>query len=525
MNGWLQNLVEQIRGLPPGRQLVLLATTAGSLAFFLWIGFGSTRTEYRALYRGLAEDEVARAAEGLRGENIPYELADGGTSILVPAGQVYEARIRLAGQGLPRGAASGFELFDRPGFGVTEFVHRVNFVRAVQGELARSIEQLEPVERARVQVVIPERRSVVAARQRKARASVVVQLRPGRILEPGQVRAVVHLVASSIETLQPGDVTVVDDAGRLLAPQGDVATGTRTAGGAPGYQQRVEKELAGRIESILEKTIGAGGVVARVRADMDWTESETTEETFDPDSQVARSEHRSSEDSQDGVSIGGGVPGVASNTPALGATPGGEGAGGSVATRTEETINYEISKKVSRRVTPMGRIERLSIAVLVADPTPTPAAEGEEAPAPTPWSGEDLKRFEELARQAVGFSERRGDRITVTSAPFRSPAGDFPEEGPLGPEMLLLISNLVRALAVLLGLFAFGRFVVRPLLGSVTSAPAGLPARVAELEAQIATGGGALEAGAAPGETLPAVPAGARSDDAVNAIRNWLNQG
>ncbi len=515
----LQNLTQQIRALPPARRLTLALTGAGSLAFFLWLAFGAGSVEYRGLYRGLAEDEVAEVAGALRAENIDYRLADGGTSILVPAAEVYEARIRVAGQGLPRRGASGFELFDRPGFGVTEFVHRVNYLRAVQGELARSVEQLEPVERARVQVVIPERRSVVAARQRKPRASVVVQLRPGRSLEEEQVRAIVHLVASSVESLQVADVTVVDDAGRLLAPQGDVAGGGRIAGGASGHQKRVETELAERIESILEKTVGPGGVVARVRADMDWTESEVTEEVFDPDSQVARSEHRSSEESQDGSTGTAGVPGVASNTPALANAAGPGGASGSSANRNEETINYEISKKVSRRVVPMGRVERLSIAVLVADPV---AAEGQEAP--PAWSPEQLGRFEELARQAAGFSVKRGDSITVTSAPFRSPTGDFPEEPPLGPELLLLISNAVRALAVLLGLFAFGRFVVKPLAGGLSGAPAGLPARVAELEAQIATGA-PLAAGGPVEETTPALPSGARSDDAVKTIRSWLNQG
>jgi flagellar M-ring protein FliF len=178
MNSWLQNLSEQIRALPPGRQLALALSGAGSLAFFLWLAFGAVTVEYRGLYRGLAEDEVGSLAEALRAEGIDYQLADGGTSILVPAAQVYEARIRMASQGLPRRGASGFEIFDRPGFGVTEFVHRVNYLRAVQGELARSVEKLEPVERARVQLVIPERRSVVAARQRKPRASVVVQWWP-----------------------------------------------------------------------------------------------------------------------------------------------------------------------------------------------------------------------------------------------------------------------------------------------------------------------------------------------------------
>ncbi|MAE96035.1 MAG: flagellar M-ring protein FliF [Deltaproteobacteria bacterium] len=520
---WLTTLITQLKQLPAGRQAVLGITAFGSLAFIMWVAYGAATPDYRTAYRGLPEDEIARVASVLRDERIDYKIAEGGTSIMVPAPMVYEARIRAAGRGLPNGGGNGFELFDQPAFGVTDFVHRVNYSRAIQGELSRSIEQLEPVSRARVQVVIPERRSVLAATQRKPRAAVITKLQPGRQLQPEQVRAIVHLVASSIESLDPSDVTVVDGSGRLLTAQGEeMAGGALPAGGAPSYQQRVEEDLGRRIEAILEKTVGPGGVIAKVSADMDWTERETTEEIYDPDTQVARSEQRSSETVAEGGGGEGGVPGVASNTPDL-AAAGAAGAGGSNSSRSSETVNFEISKKVNHLVTPMGQIERLSIAVLVADKTPT-----EEGAVPVAWEPASITLFTDLAKQAVGFDEKRGDQITVNSAPFRSPSEEIPEDGLLTPELLFLIGTVVRVVAVVLALFLFARLVVRPVLDTLeAAAPAAtLPATVADLEAGAAAAlGQGAQAALAEGEAIDEGPiAAVRTDEGVQTLRNWLNQ-
>jgi flagellar M-ring protein FliF len=522
MGEWTSNWIAQLRALPPARQALLGVTAALSLAFFFWIAARAAEPQYRVLYRGLEAEEAAHVADALITEKIEYQLEDGGTSVLVPAGQVYEARIRLAGRSLPSGSGAGFELFDQPAFGVTDFVHRVNYARAVQGELARSIEQLQGVHRARVQVVIPERRSVLASSERHPSAAVVLRLSPGAELRPAQVRAVVHLVASSVESLHTDDVTVVDGTGRLLAPLEDgVPDGSLAAGGAPGYQQRVEHELAQRIEAMLEKTVGPGGVVARVRADMDWTESETTEEIYDPDSQVARSEQRSTEETSEASLGAGGVPGVVSNSPdAAGAATTSVADAGSSASRIEETVNYEISKTVSRRLTPMGRIERLSVAVLVAD---RPANPGEEA---TAWDADSLALFGSLAKQAVGFDEERGDQISVNSAPFRlSDPGPEPAGPWLAPEWVLLLATLARGAAVLLALVLFARLVVRPALGALDKqSEVRLPARVSELEAEMA---GALPgAGAqAPVPEQAGQASNLRTEEGVRTLRNWLNQG
>lgn len=531
-----QNLLKQISELPRGRQLVLLATAVGSLSFFLWISLGMGSEEFSPLYRGLDTEEAARIVDALRAEKIEFTLDDGGSTVSVPVTQIPEARIRIAGKGLPGGSSSGFELFDRPAFGVTDFVHRVNFARAVQGELTRSIEQLEPVERARVQVVIPERSGMLSASQRKPSAAVVVRLAPGRELDRMQTQAIVHLVASSVESLTTADVTVVDGTGKLLAPLGDeVQAGTLPAGGAPAHQARVEAELAARIETMLEPVVGQGGVVARVSADMDFTESKITEERFDPDSQIARSETRTDE-FEAAPNVEGGTPGVAANSADTPAAGGDEEPSGS--TRSSETLNYEISKTVSQKLTAMGSIKRLSVAVLVDSErrgAPTGTEDGQEA-ADAGWSPEALQQFEQLAREAVGYSEERGDRIVVSAAPFRTPdllLGGEPEGFMIDPQTLGLLFQGARLAAQLIALFLFIQFVVKPLIAALASGTQGslpnLPASVADLESGM--GGSGTPALAAPSPAPLSVAervhdeAASRNEDSIATIKNWLNQG
>ncbi|MDJ0847893.1 MAG: flagellar basal-body MS-ring/collar protein FliF [Myxococcota bacterium] len=519
LNQWWSNFQEQVAVLSPARRGALAAASLGSLAFFLWIAFSFGGADERLLFRNLESDEAARVVEGLRAEKISYRLAEGGGTIYVPAAQVHEARIRLAGRGLPGGGSPGFEIFDKTGFGVSDFVNRVNFQRALQGEMARSIEQLESVERARVQVAIPERRGFVSSRSNPASASVVIRLRPGAELAPGQARGVVHLVASSVEGLDPTRVTVVDDRGRLLAPDPDGTQGPAPSG-AMKHQARLENELAGRIESILEPTVGVGRVVARVTAQLDWTQTEFTEERFDPDSQVARSEEVMQESSADGIDVAGGVPGAAANDPDQ-AAPGADGPG-SQSTRISETINYEISKVTSRTVTPVGTVTQLDVAVLV-DGMPT--EDGSFAP----WPQEKLEGFEELAKRAVGFSVERGDLITVSNGAFQTI--DVEEGGPglLTPELLLLLSNLFRLAGVIVAVLVFAKLVARPLAENM-GAPLGaeLPARVGDLEVQLSGASGAAAAQIPAPEPVAQPrqqqPEGPESEEAVKAVRAWLNE-
>ncbi|HEB90865.1 MAG TPA: flagellar M-ring protein FliF [Deltaproteobacteria bacterium] len=474
MPDWLQNLVRQFSALSPARQAVLVLTTVGSLAFFYWISNGTHTGDYRLLYRGLEEMEIAQIAEALTAERIDFQIAEGGTAIRVPGAKVPEARMKIASRGLPNGSSPGFEIFDQGAFGVTDFVQKVNYQRALQGELARTIEQVEGVEKARVQLVVPKRRSLLRKADRAASASVVTRLRPGWTLDPGQVRGIVHLVASSVEGLDVTHVTLVDNHGRLLAPQGDMDTAGRSAGPAFRAGRRVEAELERQVESILERTVGPGRVVAKVRADFDWTRTERTEEIYDPDSQVARSTQVEKESASES-SREGGVAGITANTPDV-ATASGAVGSGTASTRTSETTNFEINKVVSHHVLPTGRIERLSIAVLV-DGKPVAAASGKavEDGDPTgqgafePWSEDELLELESLAKRAVGFSAERGDEISVINAPFAEI--DVEDDGGAGgfltPDVLLLLTSVLRGVAYLIGLLLFAKFFIRPLAEAV----------------------------------------------------------
>lgn len=531
----VDDLFRALRALSRSQLFTLAAVSVGSLGFLLWLALGSQSVDYRLLYRGLPEDDASKVVEALRAEKIGYRLEDGGAAVYVPSAQVYEARIRLAGKGLPSGGGVGFEVFDRTGFGVTDFVQRVNYRRALQGELARSIEQLESIERARVQVALTERSGFVTRDGPGGSASVVVRLRPNAELTSSQVRGIAYLVASSVEGLKADAVSIVDHTGRLLTGP-DVGSGEGGDSGASLEREaRLEQDLARRIESFLERTVGRGRVVARVRAEMDWTQTERTEERFDPDGAVARSEQRSTETSTEGGSAVGGTPGVTSNTPDANATgASGGGAGHSGAAQTSETINYEVTKTVSRQVLPQGGIKRLSVAVLV-DGKPATAAPG-GASGFTPWTPEELKQFEDLTKQAVGFSSERGDRFSIVSAPFHSlDPDDGAEAGWLRPDLLALVGGFLHYVVLVALLFLFARLVVKPLAAMLgQSGSVRLPAKAGRLEAELAgvAASAALGEGAAPGLAsgagspiaLPSQAGPVRGEQGAKAVRGWLQQ-
>ena len=464
-----QDLLQQFSALSPVRQATFVATAVGSLAFFFWISTSARQGEYRVLYRGLEDAEAAQVVDALTSERIDHRIADGGTSIEVPAARVHEARMRVASRGLPSGNSPGFEIFDQGSFGVTDFVQKVNYHRALQGELARTIEQVEGVEKVRVQLALPQRKALLRKDERKATASVVVRLRAGHDLESGQIRGIVHLVASSVEGLDPSQVTLVDNRGRLHAPQSELDP---SAGGGPSMlraARSLEKGLEEQVESILERTVGLGRVVAKVSAQVDWTQTEKTEEIFDPNSQIERSTLRETESSSDKASEGG-VVGIVANSPEASPRAGATGTDSS-SSRSSETVNYELSKTVSRHILPTGTIERLSVAVLIdgkpvvgGAPAETPASVGSF----TPWSADELAEFEQLAKRAVGFSAERGDEISVINAPFYAIESELDDASPvISPGILALFSTVLQGVVLLIALLLFSRLFVRPLAAAV----------------------------------------------------------
>jgi flagellar M-ring protein FliF len=438
---------------------VLAAGLAGLAAIALW----TQQPDFQVLFANLAADDAASIVEKLRETKVPYEVAGGGATILVPSPLVHDLRLQLAGQGLPHGGGVGFEIFDRSTVGMSEFIQKLNYRRALQGELARTITQLPEVERARVHLAVPERRLFSTERDRP-RASVVLSLRRNQTLSKAQVQGIVHLVASSVEGLQPQEVTVVDGHGRLLSDSGNDGT-TRLSGSQLDYQRGLEKDIETRIQTMLEKIVGAGKATVRISSVLDFRQVELTEERFDPNSQVVRSEQRSQEKSNNTSGSAGGVPGAASNVPSGQAA---DNAASIAANQNKnETINYEINRTVARVVEPVGTIKKLSAAVLIDGTYGPKAGEdkgGEGAGKYVARTPEEMKQFEELVIKAMGYSAERGDQVEVLNVPFRVEAEPEGAVADATPPPATVWAPYVR---YGVGAFLFAVlliFVVRPLV-------------------------------------------------------------
>ncbi len=410
------------------QRMIILIALAGSVAGLIALTLWTQQPDMQVLFTNLSSEDAAAIIDKLKETKVPYETTGGGSTVLVPSAQVHDLRLQLATQGLPHGGGVGFEIFDRTSIGMSEFVQKLNYRRALQGELARTIAQLPEVERARVHLAIPERR-LFANEQEKARASVIVSLRNGQQLAQAQVQGVIHLVSSSVEGLQARDVTVVDGHGRMLS-----STMTDETAGLTNtqleYQRSIEKDVETRIQTMLERIVGSNKAVVRVSSVVDFRKVETTEERYDPNSQVVRSEQRGQEKANGTNGVSGGVPGVQSNVP-----PGTDQEPPQTSSNNSqtknETVNYEISRTVSKIVEPVGVIKQLSVAVLVdgiyeaaktgdGQSTDTPAA----ARKYIPRSEEDLKRIEDIVKKAMGFSPERQDQVQVVNVQF----GAEPEE-------------------------------------------------------------------------------------------------
>ena len=498
---WIQ-LVDFVRAQPPARRIVLATTGVGSFVVVLGLAWWVQRPLYRPLFTNLAERDASAIVEALRAEKVPFRLEDGGRAILVPAERLYELRLTLASRGLPEGGGVGFELFDRQTLGQTDFLQRLNYQRALQGELARTISRLGGVESARVHLALPER-SLFVGEDRRPSASVVVKLAPGRALSAAQIDGIVHLVAASVEGLAADGVTVVDEGGRMLATD---RRGGETVGawsGALEMQASIERQLAERVESMLAAVVGRDKAVARVAATLEAARVERTEETYDPERTALRTQ-RTTREQTTGARTGGGAPGVQSNLtndPAALNEP-----EGPRTERRDESQSYEVSKVVSHTVAPAGVVKQLSVAVLI-DGTYTGAGAARKfAPRPA----EEVARLKELVKNAVGFSEARGDRIEITSVPFQSePAAAG--EGVLAALDTWLPALLMRLLAV--GLVAAGLFyVVRPLV-------LGLAARGSEGRAALP------EAAAAQLTQDNLVLTQQNPERAAQLVREWLREG
>ncbi len=362
------------------------------------------------LYANLTQEDAAKIVEELRKKNIEPELSNEGRNIRIPSNMVHEVRLNLASQGLPSGSEVGLELFEDTPLGMTEFVQKLNYQRALQGELTRTIKSIEAVETARVHLVLPKEELFTKDKPR-GKASVMVKLRGGHALSETQVQGIVHLVASSVEGLKTADVVVVDLAGNMLSGNKEISETAMVTSTNYKHKRKVEKELESSILSMLGDALGAGKVIAKVTADIDFDKVVRTEELFDPDSQVVRSEQNTTEQVTGAVPPGG-VVGVQSLTPGTQNTQSTGPGSGARRNNEKQTLNYEINKVIKQVEETTGEIKKLYVSVmvdgvLVGDP-PTYQAR----------SAEEMTKLLDIVRTAVGYDEKRGDQIKLENVQF-----------------------------------------------------------------------------------------------------------
>lgn len=440
--------------------IVLTLVVAGLAMMFFW----ANQIDYQLLYSNLSSEDAGDIVSKLKEQRIPYKFSGGGSSVLVPADKVYELRLALANEGLPAGGHVGFEIFDQTSFSTTEFVQRLNYQRALQGELVRTISEFREVEHARVLLVMPDD-SLFVEDSKPPSASVLLKLRSA--LASDKVAGIVHLVASAVEGLSPDQVTVVDTTGRVLFKGPNQADQTALfASNKLDHQRQVEASIGARVQSMLEGIVGKGKAIVRVSADLDLDQIDFSEEKYDPDSSVIRSKQRKSESSERNRAN---ESGVRLENTSQGTIPVQGGAEGERRFRKEdEVVNYEINRVTRHVLKPSGAVKRLSVAAAV-DGTyeAVTAKDRSKTEKYIPRTQEQLQDLEKMVKRAMGFDEDRGDQVYVSSFPL-SMSRDVREAPQVpGIDWLALGRQYLRtALNLVLVIFVF-LFVVRPLLKSL----------------------------------------------------------
>lgn len=490
---FLENLAE----MSVLRQLGLLVGLAASVAIGFAVVLWSQQPDYRPLYGSLNGLDATQVVETLNAAGINYTVEPNSGALLVKADDLSRARLRLAAAGVaPTDNSVGFEILDREqGLGTSQFMEATRYRRGLEGELARTVSSLNNVKAARVHLAMPKA-SVFVRDERKPSASVLVELYPGRALEPSQVMAIVNLVATSVPELDKGQVTVVDQKGNLLSDQQELSELTM-AGKQFDYTRRMETLFTQRVHNILQPVLGTGRYKAEVSADVDFSSVESTSEMFNPDQPALRSEQQVNEQRQSSLPPQG-VPGALSNQPpGAAAAPeqagGAAGAAGPVAPgqplvdangqqitdpitgqpmlapypadkREQSTRNFELDRSISYTKQQQGRLRRLSVAVVVDDQVRVDPATGEATR--VPWSADDLARFTRLVQDSVGFDASRGDSVSVINTAFTASLGEEIPDIPFytQPWFWDIVKQVLGVLFILVLVFG----VLRPVLNNIT---------------------------------------------------------
>lgn len=440
--------------LKPMQRVMVVGAAVATIALVIALVFYYSSDEYGVLFSDLKPTDAQSIVEKLKGSNVAYKLSNNGTTISVPSNRVSELRLQMASSGLLSGGHVGFDLFDKTSFGATDFAQQVNYQRAIEGELSRTLEGIEEVESARVHIT-KARESIYADKQEKAKASVMLRVRQNRELSKERTESVVSLIASAVEGLDPSEVSVMDTNGRLLT------SGNRNGANETGAfdsqldaKRKLEAETAARVISMLEPISGLGRVRADVAADVDFSKIEQTEEKYDPKSQVIRSQQTTQElknSSARTSANAGGVTGTRANDPTTQTPNQPNTTNGD--SRMATTTNYEIDKIVKHTIGNSGRISRLSVSVLVDHKIVNGVSI-----ARTP---EELKKIQDVVSAAVGIDSQRGDQIVVQTMPFDQPATETTNASLLQRNRDL-INTLIKYIAPVIIVLLFLLFVVRP---------------------------------------------------------------
>lgn len=506
--------------------------------------------EKSLLFSGVDMRETAEITQRLEQADIPYELGGDGSSIMVARSRVLEARMMLSAEGLPSRGGVGYEIFDEPdALGQTQFQQNINRLRALEGELARTIASLDGIASARVHLVLPERQ-LFSRDADQPTASIVLGLRRDA-LTAGQVRAIRNLVAGATPGLATNRVTILDETGRLLAAATSEADGGASGDeGVDARQAAMEERIRRTVTDIVEGVVGVGNARVQVSAEMDFNRVSETSERFDPEGRVVRSTSTSEETgtSTDGRAAQGATAGA--NVPDGAGAQGGAGGASDNQSTSSETVNYEISRTTRTEISEGGRMRRLSVAVAVNGATAAAAEEGSEA-AYTPRSAEEMQRITALVRSAVGFNQERGDVVEVVNVQFATPAATAGAEAQ-APGMFDFgsfdLMRIIEIAATLIASLAFVFFVLRPLIGGLVRGGGGVaPALPGAGGAAAALPGGAPYAAALPapdggGDREPAIDIAQiqgrvrassvkkvaevveqHPDESMQIIRGWLN--
>lgn len=473
--------------------LAAAAVVALMVVFWLW----SQKPEYRVLFSSYSDKDGGAIVAALEQMNVPYKVAEGGSAIMVPASNVHDIRLKLAAQGLPKGGNIGFELLENQKFGVSQFVEQVNFQRGLEGELERTIQAIGAVQAARIHLAMPKP-TVFTRDQQKPTASVMLNLHPGRALDQRQVSAIVHLVASSVPDLPTSNVTVVDQNGNLLSDSSkNQGTNNQLDPAQLKYVDDLQQNIVRRVESIISPLVGAKNVHAEASAEVDFSVVEQAAEIYKPNPSPESSAIRSTQSNESQILPGqgvGGIPGALSNQPPAPATAPIVAPGAGPATTTNANVvttttttppgttvttpvmnserntmtNYEVDKTIRYQQQPMGGIKRLTVAVVVNHKQ---VVDAQGKVSSRPLTDDEKNQISELAKQAMGFSEERGDSLSVVNSSFMPEVAETFPEVPLwkDPNNIDMAKDWLKNGLVLLVLFILYRRFLRPLLRKLSS--------------------------------------------------------